>query len=97
MSADTPVTGAGIGGLSTTGALSRHGQRALRLAQRRTLGGMRRTPERLLAPEPHDRTPVPGRYLAGQDVVSLGIAGATVGGFMAAASIEPRLGPRMAT
>lgn len=53
--------------------------------------GMRLTPERLLAPGLHARTPVPGLHLAGQDVVSLGIAGATMGGFMAAASIEPRL------
>jgi all-trans-retinol 13,14-reductase len=37
------------------------------------------------------RTPVPGLLLAGQDVVSPGIQGAFMGGFMAAASIEPRL------
>ena len=37
------------------------------------------------------RTPVPGLLLSGQDAVSPGIHGAFMGGFMAAASIEPRL------
>jgi all-trans-retinol 13,14-reductase len=37
------------------------------------------------------RTPVPGLLLAGQDVINLGVPGAFMGGFMAAASIEPRL------
>lgn len=37
------------------------------------------------------RTPVPGLLLAGQDAGSPGIQGAFMGGFMAAASIEPRL------
>ena len=41
------------------------------------------------------RTPVPGLLLAGQDVVSPGIQGAFMGGFMAAASIEPRLWKEM--
>jgi len=58
--------------------------------------GLRLTPERLLAPEVDARSPVPGLYLAGQDVVSLGIAGATMGGFMAAASIKPQLWKHMA-
>jgi all-trans-retinol 13,14-reductase len=37
------------------------------------------------------RTPLPGLLLAGQDAASPGIQGAFMGGFMAAASIEPRL------
>jgi all-trans-retinol 13,14-reductase len=37
------------------------------------------------------RTPVPGLLLAGQDAASPGVQGAFMGGFMAAASIEPRL------
>lgn len=53
--------------------------------------GLRITPQRLLAPELHTRTPVPGLLLAGQDVASLGIEGATMGGLMAAASLEPKL------
>jgi all-trans-retinol 13,14-reductase len=36
-------------------------------------------------------TPLPGLLLAGQDAVSPGIEGAFMGGFMAAASTEPRL------
>lgn len=40
-------------------------------------------------------TPVPGLLLAGQDAVSPGIQGAFMGGFMAAASIEPRLWRQM--
>jgi all-trans-retinol 13,14-reductase len=38
---------------------------------------------------------VPGLFLGGQDVTSLGIQGAAMGGFMAAASIEPRLWKQM--
>jgi all-trans-retinol 13,14-reductase len=41
------------------------------------------------------RTPVPGLLLAGQDAASPGIQGAFMGGFMAAASIEPRLWKEM--
>jgi all-trans-retinol 13,14-reductase len=37
------------------------------------------------------RTPVPGLLLAGQDAASLGVQGAFMGGFMAAAAAEPRL------
>ena len=37
------------------------------------------------------RTPVPGLLLAGQDAAGPGIQGAFMGGFMAAASLEPRL------
>lgn len=37
------------------------------------------------------RTPVPGLYLAGQDAASMGVQGAFMGGFLAAAAIEPRL------
>ena len=57
--------------------------------------GLRMTPERLLDPALHVRTPVPGLFLGGQDVTSLGIQGAAMGGFMAAASIEPRLWKQM--
>jgi all-trans-retinol 13,14-reductase len=57
--------------------------------------GLRMTAGRLLDPALHVRTPVPGLFLAGQDVASLGIQGAAMGGFMAAASIEPRLWKQM--
>lgn len=58
--------------------------------------GLRMTAERLLNPALHARTPVPGLFLAGQDVASLGIQGAAMGGFMAAATVEPRLWRHMA-
>ena len=41
------------------------------------------------------RTPLPGLLLAGQDAGSPGIQGAFMGGFMAAASVEPRLWRQM--
>jgi all-trans-retinol 13,14-reductase len=41
------------------------------------------------------RTPVPGLLLAGQDATGPGIQGAFMGGFMAAASLEPRLWRQM--
>jgi all-trans-retinol 13,14-reductase len=37
------------------------------------------------------RTPVPGLYLSGQDVMSPGIAGALSGGIFGAAAIDPRV------
>lgn len=37
------------------------------------------------------RTPLPGLLLAGQDAASPGVQGAFMGGFMAAASVDPRL------
>jgi all-trans-retinol 13,14-reductase len=40
-------------------------------------------------------TPLPGLYLAGQDAAAPGVQGAFMGGFMAAAAIEPRLFARM--
>ncbi len=57
--------------------------------------GLRLSAERLLAPALHARSPVPGLLLAGQDVSSLGIQGAAMGGLMAAATQEPRLWRRL--
>lgn len=37
------------------------------------------------------RTPVPGLFMAGQDVVSPGIADAHWGGMLGAAAIDPRV------
>jgi all-trans-retinol 13,14-reductase len=37
------------------------------------------------------RTPVPGLFLTGQDVMSPGIAGALAGGMFSAAAIDPRI------
>jgi all-trans-retinol 13,14-reductase len=53
--------------------------------------GIEMSGDRLLSPALRVRTPLPGLLLAGQDVVSPGIPGAFMGGWMAAASIEPSL------
>lgn len=57
--------------------------------------GLEMSAERLIHPALKVRTPVKGLLLAGQDVVSLGVPGAFMGGFMAAATIEPRLWRQM--
>ena len=53
--------------------------------------GLEASPRRFLSGHLHARTPVPGLYLAGQDVGSAGVTGAMMGGVMAAASVEPSL------
>jgi len=60
-------------------------------AERGAMYGMEMSAERMRHSALKVRTPVPGLLLAGQDVVSLGVPGAFMGGFMAAASLEPRL------
>ena len=49
------------------------------------------TPERVFSAALQTRTPIPGLYLGGQDVVSPGIPGALWGGVLAAASVDPKL------
>ena len=53
--------------------------------------GIETTPRRMLSDALNARTPVPGLYLAGQDVMSPGIAGALTGGMLGAAAIDPRV------
>jgi len=53
--------------------------------------GVETTPRRMLSDALNARTPVPGLYLAGQDVMSPGIAGALSGGMLGAAAIDPRV------
>jgi all-trans-retinol 13,14-reductase len=53
--------------------------------------GIEMSAERLTSPALKVRTPLPGLLLAGQDVTSPGIAGAFMGGMLAAASVEPAL------
>jgi all-trans-retinol 13,14-reductase len=60
-------------------------------AERGAAYGLEMTAERLGSRALGVRTPVRGLLLAGQDALSLGIPGAFMGGFMAAASVEPRL------
>jgi len=65
------------------------------VADRGAMYGLEMSAERMSRSALKVRTPVPGLLLAGQDVVSPGIQGAFMGGFMAAASIEPRLWKEM--
>ncbi|MFY0612793.1 MAG: NAD(P)/FAD-dependent oxidoreductase [Hyphomicrobiaceae bacterium] len=53
--------------------------------------GVETTPRRVLSEALKPRTPVPGLFLTGQDVMSPGIAGALYGGMLGAAVIDPRV------
>ncbi len=53
--------------------------------------GLDVTPERVTSGALQAKTPVPGLFLAGQDVVSPGIPGALWGGLLAAASVDPKV------
>lgn len=49
------------------------------------------TPERVMCDGLRAKTPIPGLYLAGQDVLSPGIPGALWGGLLAAASVDSKV------
>jgi all-trans-retinol 13,14-reductase len=53
--------------------------------------GVEASPRRFLSGSLRARTPVPGLYLTGQDVASVGVTGAMMGGVLAATAIEPRV------
>ena len=53
--------------------------------------GLETTPRRMMSDALSPRTPVPGLYLAGQDVLTPGIAGALWSGALTAAAIDPRV------
>lgn len=53
--------------------------------------GVETTPRRMLSDAFNARTPLPGLYLSGQDVITPGIAGALTGGLFSAAAIDPRV------
>jgi len=57
--------------------------------------GIETTPRRMLSDALRPRTPVPGLFLAGQDVMTPGIAGALWGGMLGAAAIDPRIYKRL--
>jgi len=63
--------------------------------ERGAVYGLETTPRRFLSRALHVKTPVPGLYLAGQDPCSPGVAGAMMGGVLAASAIEPRVLARM--
>lgn len=60
-------------------------------APRGAIYGLETTPRRFLSDSLRARTPVPGLFLAGQDVVTPGVTGAMMGGVLAAAAAEPRV------
>jgi len=53
--------------------------------------GIETTPRRMSSEAFNARTPIPGLFLSGQDVMSPGIAGALAGGMFGAAAIDPRI------
>lgn len=56
--------------------------------------GLDVTPARVMCDALRAKTPVPGLFLAGQDVASPGIPGALWGGLLAAASVDPKVFPK---
>ncbi len=57
--------------------------------------GLEVSPRRFLSHGLRAKTPIPGLYLAGQDVVTPGVTGAMMGGAFAAAAIEPKVLPHL--
>jgi all-trans-retinol 13,14-reductase len=53
--------------------------------------GVETTPRRMLSEALNARTPVPGLFLTGQDVMIPGIAGALYGGMLGAAAVDPHV------
>lgn len=51
--------------------------------------GLEASPRRFLSSSLGAKTPIPGLYLAGQDVASAGVTGAMMGGVLAAAGLDP--------
>jgi all-trans-retinol 13,14-reductase len=60
-------------------------------AEHGAMYGLATTPRRFLSPALRSRTPIGGLLLAGQDACTPGVAGAMMGGLMAAANLEPQL------
>jgi len=57
--------------------------------------GLETTPRRMMSDALSPRTPVPGLYLTGQDVLTPGIAGSLFSGMLTAAAIDPRVYTKM--
>ncbi len=64
-------------------------------AQQGAIYGLEASPRRYLSDSLRARTPVPGLFLTGQDVVTPGVTGAMMGGVLAASAIEPRVYPHI--
>lgn len=61
-------------------------------AEHGAIYGLETTPRRFYSDALRPRTPIGGLFLAGQDVATPGVTGAALGGLMAAASVEPKVG-----
>ncbi|MEL6322678.1 MAG: FAD-dependent oxidoreductase, partial [Pseudomonadota bacterium] len=55
--------------------------------------GLDVTPQRVMSDALRAKTPIPGLFLTGQDVVSPGIPGALMAGLLSAASVDPKVFP----
>jgi all-trans-retinol 13,14-reductase len=64
-------------------------------SQQGAIYGLEVSPRRFLSESLPAKTPVPGLYLTGQDVVTPGVTGAMMGGVLAAAALEPRVYPHV--
>ena len=64
-------------------------------AQQGAVYGLEASPRRYLSESLRARTPVPGLFLTGQDVVTPGVTGAMMGGVLAASAIEPQVYPHI--
>jgi len=64
-------------------------------SQQGAIYGLEVSPRRFLSESLRAKTPVPGLFLTGQDVVTPGVTGAMMGGVLAAAALEPRVYPHL--
>ncbi len=64
-------------------------------SQQGAIYGLEVSPRRFLSDSLRAKTPIPGLFLAGQDVVTPGVTGAMMGGVLAAAGVEPRVYPHL--
>ncbi len=60
-------------------------------AHRGAIYGLEATPERFACKKLRTRTPIPGLYMSGVDVASLGVVGGMTAGVLTAATIDPRI------
>ena len=60
-------------------------------ASRGAIYGLEASPQRFTCDHLRSRTPIPGFYLTGVDMASLGVVGGMMSGMLTAASIDPRV------
>ncbi len=64
-------------------------------SQQGAIYGLEVSPRRFLSESLRAKTPIPGLFLTGQDVVTPGVTGAMMGGVLAAAALELRVYPHL--